>query len=111
RIGHPASWKNAVAARDESGGRIDAVTDEEIIDAYKLISSKEGVFCEPASAASLAGVIKLSKEGYFRDGETVVCTLTGNGLKDPDTALNVSAKPVRVKADVSEIENLLEDIL
>ncbi len=107
RIGNPASWQNAVRARDESGGVIDAVTDEEIIEVYKFIASKEGIFCEPASAASLAGVIKLSKKGYFKDGETVVCTLTGNGLKDPDSALRVSEEPIKVKAEVSAVEDLL----
>ncbi|MDP3296817.1 MAG: threonine synthase [Thermodesulfovibrionia bacterium] len=107
RIGNPASWKGALAARDESGGKIDAVTDDEIIEAYKLIAIKEGIFCEPASAASVAGVIKLSKQGYFKNGETVVCTLTGNGLKDPDNALKVSGKPIRIKAELSELENVL----
>lgn len=111
RIGNPASWQGALTARDESGGRIEAVTDDEIIEAYKLIAEKEGIFCEPASAASLAGVIKLSKQGYFRGGETIVCTLTGNGLKDPDTALKVSAKPMKVKSDISGVEKLLKDIL
>lgn len=111
RIGNPASWAAAVAARDESGGRIEAVSDDEIIFAYKAIAEREGIFCEPASASSLAGVIKLSREGYFKGGETVVCTLTGNGLKDPDIALKVSAEPLRVKADVSEVEKLLEGIL
>lgn len=111
RIGNPASWKTAITARDESGGRIESVTDDEIIEAYKLIASLEGIFCEPASAASVAGVIKLVKEGYFKGGETVVCTLTGNGLKDADTALKVSRKPVMVNADISEVEKLLKDIL
>ncbi len=107
RIGNPASWQNAIKARDESGGVIDAVSDEEIIRAYKFIASREGIFCEPASAASLAGVIKLSKMGYFKNGDTIVCTLTGNGLKDPDCALRVSDKPIKVKADVSAVEDLL----
>jgi len=107
RIGNPASWQKAVKARDESGGVIEAVSDEEILEAYRLIASKEGIFCEPASAASLAGVIKLSKRGYFKDGDTIVCTLTGNGLKDPDTALRVSERPIRVRASVSEVEDLL----
>lgn len=107
RIGNPASWKGAENARDESGGLIDSVTDEEILDAYKFIASKEGVFCEPASAASLAGVIKLAKRNFFKDGDTVVCTLTGNGLKDPDNAIKLSEPPVRVKADVTAIEDLL----
>ena len=107
RIGNPASWKGALAARDESGGKIDSVTDEEIIEAYKLIAVKEGIFCEPASAASVAGVIKLSGEGYFKDGDIIVCTLTGNGLKDPDNALRISEKPIRIKAELSELENVL----
>ncbi|SES95423.1 L-threonine synthase [Natronincola peptidivorans] len=83
RIGNPASWDKAVAARDESKGLIDKVTDDEILQAQKLLASKEGVFVEPASAASLAGVIKLSKKGYFEKDKNVVCVLTGNGLKDP----------------------------
>lgn len=111
RIGNPASWKGALAARDESGGRIEAVTDDEIIFAYRAIAKREGIFCEPASATALAGVIKLSREGYFRGGETVVCTLTGNGLKDPDVALKVSPEPIKVKADTWEIERQLEGIL
>jgi len=107
RIGNPASWQKAVRARDESGGVIEAVSDREILEAYRFIASKEGIFCEPASAASLAGVIKLSKKGYFKDGDTIVCTLTGNGLKDPDTALRVSEEPIRVRASVSAVEDLL----
>jgi len=94
RIGNPASWKSAEAARDESGGLIDMVSDGEIIDAYRLVACTEGVFCEPASAASVAGVIRLSQKGFFKDGETVVCTLTGHGLKDPDSAIKASEKPV-----------------
>jgi threonine synthase len=111
RIGKPASWKGAVAARDESGGRIDAVTDNEILNAYKIVASTEGIFCEPASAASLAGVLKLCKEHYFRPGLSVVCTLTGNGLKDPDTVFKVSKKPLKVKADVKSVEKAIEGII
>ncbi|MBI1811388.1 MAG: threonine synthase [Nitrospirae bacterium] len=111
RIGNPASWKGAVAARDESGGRIEAVTDEEILKAYNLIASTEGIFCEPASAASLAGVMKLHKEGYFKPGDTVVCTLTGHGLKDPDTVFRVSKDPLKVKADIAEVEKIIERII
>jgi len=107
RIGNPASWKGALAARDESGGAIDSVTDEEIIEAYKFLASKEGIFCEPASAASLAGVIKLSKQNYFKAGDTIVCTLTGNGLKDPDTALKVSAEPLKIKSSLAVLEETL----
>ncbi len=83
RIGNPASWDGAIAARDESDGRIEAVTDEEILSAYRLLASEEGVFCEPASAASVAGILKFKDE--LPEGQ-VVCTLTGHGLKDPDTA-------------------------
>jgi threonine synthase len=84
RIGNPASWDGAVAARDESGGEIGSVTDDEILDTQRLIVQKEGVFCEPASAASVAGVRKLAGEGRVSRDETVVCVLTGHGLKDPD---------------------------
>lgn len=123
RIGNPASWKTAVAARDESGGCIDAVTDEEILAAYKLIAFSEGIFCEPASAASLAGVIKLYKEGYFEraksyksygktpDDKTVVCTLTGHGLKDPDTVFRVTDETIKVKAEFDEVRKVIERIL
>ncbi len=106
RIGNPASWKTAVAARDESGGMIDAVTDDEIIEAYRLLAAKEGVFCEPASAASVAGAIKCVRQGYFAgaDGKPVaVCVLTGHGLKDPDRAVACAEKPRQVKADIKEI--------
>ncbi|EUJ32723.1 threonine synthase [Listeria floridensis FSL S10-1187] len=89
RIGNPASWKLAEAARDESGGVISSVTDEEIIEAYKLAAAKDGVFIEPGSAASLAGVIKSLKAGSIKRGSKVVCVFTGNGLKDPDTAMSV----------------------
>lgn len=111
RIGNPASWKSAVAAKEESGGRIEAVTDDEILDAYSLIARLEGIFCEPASAASLAGVLKLSREGYFKEGDSVVCTLTGNGLKDPDTVFRVAKEPVRVRGELSAVEESIRDIL
>ena len=102
RIGNPASWKAAEAARDESGGLIDMVSDQEILDAYQMVSSTEGIFCEPASAASIAGVIKKSKEGYFPKGARVVCTLTGHGLKDPDNAIKVSAEPVTCEPEMKK---------
>ncbi len=89
RIGNPASWKRAEAARDESGGLIEKVTDEEITEAQKLLASTEGVFCEPASAASVAGVIKKAKEGFFTEKSDVVCILTGHGLKDPQRAIKI----------------------
>ena len=88
RIGNPASWAGAVAARDESGGAIGAVTDGEILEAYKLLAEKEGVFCEPASAASVAGLLRAAEGGLVQRGETVVCTLTGHGLKDPERAIS-----------------------
>ena len=86
RIGDPASWRQAVAARDESGGLIEAVTDDEILAAYRDLVRMEGIFCEPSSAASVAGIRKLVREGRLDRGATVVCVLTGHGLKDPDTA-------------------------
>jgi threonine synthase len=94
RIGNPASWKQAEAARDESGGLIDMVSDDEILEAYRMMASLEGIFCEPASAASLAGVMKLSRKGFFKEGDVLVLTLTGHGLKDPDIAIRVSKKPI-----------------
>jgi threonine synthase len=105
RIGNPASWQSAVAARDTSGGRIDAVTDEEIIAAYQLVAAEDGVFCEPASAASVAGILKLAGTGYFNkfNGANVVCTLTGHGLKDPKNAMHCVKEPVVVKANVEAI--------
>jgi threonine synthase len=99
RIGNPASWSSAVAARDESGGRIDAVSDDEILAAYRDVARLEGVFCEPSSAASIAGVRRLVAERAVKEDETVVCVLTGNGLKDPDTALR-TAPPIS-EADAS----------
>ncbi|MFN3471139.1 MAG: threonine synthase [Aquificaceae bacterium] len=103
RIGNPYSWQSALQAMQESGGLIDAVSDEEILYAYKLIASTEGVFCEPASAASVAGLIKLNREGYFKGGELVVCVLTGNGLKDPDTAMKVCEAPITLPPDVEKV--------
>ena len=105
RIGNPASWKTAEAARDESKGMIDMVTDEEILEAYRMVASTEGVFCEPASASSLAGLIKCLKQGYFKNALPVkaVCILTGHGLKDPDTAVSNAVKPKKVKSDIKEI--------
>jgi len=94
RIGNPASWKSAEAAVVESRGLIDMVSDGDIMEAYRLVARTEGVFCEPASAASLAGVIRLTQRGFFKPGERVVCTLTGHGLKDPDSAIKSSDRPV-----------------
>jgi threonine synthase len=108
RIGNPASWKKAVEARDESGGLIDKVTDKEILKAYQLIATTEGYFCEPASAASVAGVLKYAKKGYFKKGDVIVCTLTGHGLKDPDTALKTGRPPVIVKPDFKKVLKALK---
>lgn len=102
RIGNPASWKEAQNAVDKSKGLIDSVTDEEIIEAYKMLARLEGVFCEPASAASVAGLKKLAKTGTIPHDATIVCVLTGNGLKDPDCALNhsdVKLEPVKPQLD------------
>ena len=99
RIGNPASWKQAVAARDESSGAIEAVTDEEILEAYALLARREGLFVEPASAASVAGLLKRARSGHTRGGRAVAI-LTGNGLKDPDTAL-AQYTPDITKADAT----------
>jgi threonine synthase len=98
RIGNPASWQQAIAARDESGGDIQAVTDRQILSAYRLLAQREGVFVEPASAASVAGLLQAREAGLVQPGERVVCTVTGNGLKDPDWAIAGAPKPVTVAA-------------
>ncbi len=108
KIGNPASWKQAEAARDESGGIIDKVSDDEILRAYSLLASREGLFVEPASASSLAGVIKQHERGFFKGGETIVCTLTGHGLKDPDRAVKYARPPIKVKADMESVLRVLE---
>lgn len=108
RIGNPASWEQALQARDESGGLIDKVTDKEILKAYALVATTEGYFCEPASAASIAGVIKHAKKGLFHEGDTIVCTLTGHGLKDPDTALKSCAKPISVRPKLEDVMQALK---
>ena len=99
RIGNPASWKLAEAARDESGGDIQAVTDRQIAAAYKLLAQEEGVFVELASAASVAGLLQARERGLVHPGERVVCTVTGNGLKDPDWAISGAPVPVTIAAD------------
>lgn len=107
RIGNPVNWKSAEAARDESGGLIDIVTDEEITNAQKMIADNAGIFCEPASAASVAGVIKKNKENYFKKGSTIVCILTGHGLKDPNRAIEISGKPVSLPPKINDILKIL----
>ena len=107
RIGNPASWDNAIAARDESGGLIDSVTDDEILAAYRLLAAKEGLFCEPASAAGVAGLLKHHAAGRLDPGQVVVCTLTGNGLKDPQWALEGASDPVVIPVDVASAARAL----
>ena len=103
-IGNPASWKQATAARDESGGLIDMVSDKEILEAYKLLASKEGVFVEPASAASVAGLLKLAKNNYFKErNKTICCILTGHGLKDPDRAIKTIKSPKTIPANINAV--------
>lgn len=99
RIGNPASWQQAEAARDESGGLIDMVTDREILRAYKLLAAGEGVFVEPASAAGVAGLLARHAAGDLDPGQTVVCTVTGNGLKDPQWAIAGAPQPVNIAVD------------
>lgn len=107
RIGNPASWNSAVSAARESGGIIDMVSDEEILYAYKFVASMEGVFVEPASAASIAGLIKYVREGRIEKGATVTCVLTGHGLKDPDTAVKSASPPIVISASLEELANYL----
>ena len=108
RIGNPASWKTALAARDESGGIIDAVTDEEILEAYKRLARFEGIFCEPASAASVAGMMKSVANGLITKDKVVVCVLTGSGLKDPDLANQIADIPLReLGTEIDEVERAI----
>ena len=107
RIGNPASWQKAVEARDQSGGTIDSVTDEEILNAYKLLASREGIFGEPASAASLAGLIKMAKQGLQLSGKKIVCIITGNGLKDPNIPSKYAEPFSELPADINAIEQAL----
>ncbi len=107
RIGNPASWQKATAARDESGGIIDMVTDEEILKAYHLMATKEGVFGEPASAAPLAGLLKLKSHGWDFKGKKIVCIVTGNGLKDADIALKDVPPFTRISPSPEAVEKVL----
>lgn len=112
RIGNPASWEKAEAARDESGGVIEAVTDEEILEAHRWLSSREGVFVEPASAAGVAGLLKKYRAGEAPEGKTIVITVTGHGLKDPQWALEavngVKVEPTKAPFDVVAVANILD---
>ncbi|UCE98149.1 MAG: threonine synthase [Dehalococcoidia bacterium] len=107
RIGNPASWQRAIAARDESGGVIDMVSDEDILEAYSLLASKEGIFCEPASAASVAGLLKLTRRGMDLSAKSVVCVLTGSGLKDVDTATRKTPSFTVLPANLADIEKAI----
>ena len=107
RIGNPASWQKAVAARNESGGIIDMVSDEEIMAAHQLMAIKAGIFGEPASAASLAGIIKLSRQGMDFSAKKVVCVVTGNGLKDTDIVLKNAEPFLELPADLATVERAL----
>lgn len=111
RIGNPASWHGARAAIQESGGYIGKVTDREILECYKLLASREGIFAEPASCASVAGVLKLARKGYFRKNSTIICILTGNGLKDPDTAVGLESKMEKMPADYQVLYKKLGALL
>ena len=104
RIGNPASWSQAEKARDESKGKIGCVSDEKIVEAYKILASTEGVLCEPASAASVAGLIQAHQEGLIEEGADIVCILTGNGLKDPDNAIKYTNSDVKkTSAELSDV--------
>jgi threonine synthase len=107
RIGNPASWQKAVTARDESGGIIDMVSDEEILSTQKILASEAGVFGEPASAASLAGLIKLSSKGMDLSKKIIACVVTGTGLKDTETALREAPSFLELPADLATVERAL----
>jgi threonine synthase len=100
RIGNPASWDGAIAARDKSGGLIDSVTDEEILNAYRMLAAKEGVFVEPSSAAGIAGLLKHQQNGSLPKGKRIVVTVTGHGLKDVHWALESAADPIVIPVNV-----------
>jgi len=106
RIGNPASWQLAVAARDESGGEINAVSDDEILEAYRLLAREEGIFGEPASAAGVAGLLKYSRDHDLSEA-TIVSIITGHGLKDPETALSIETEMVEVEPDVGAVEEAM----
>lgn len=112
RIGNPASWESAIAARNESGGLIDSVTDDEILSAYEMLASQEGIFCEPASAASLAGLIKtnLINPQSIKD-KTIVCVVTGSGLKEPELAeKQFNSKPINIKPELETVKEAIMNL-
>jgi threonine synthase len=108
RVGNPASWAGAVTARDESGGLFHAITDEQILAAYRLLAAREGVFVEPASAVSVAGLLITAADGRIPAGSLVVCTVTGHGLKDPETALRGMLEVEPVPVDPTAVAVALE---
>lgn len=108
RIGNPASWQEALAARDQSGGRIEAVSDQEILAAYRLIAGREGIFCEPSSAAGLAGLLKAKAAGQLPKDKKIVITVTGNGLKDVQWALDGAPQPIVIPVSVAKAAEVLE---
>ena len=107
RIGNPASWRGATTARDESGGLIEAVSDDEILAAYRFLAEREGVFCEPASAAGVAGILKLARASRLPRGARIVCILTGSGLKDPDSAIAQAEMPRPLPATMQALARAL----
>ncbi len=107
KIGNPASWHGAIDARDQSGGSIEMVSDDEILQAYKALAETEGIFVEPASAASVAGILKLGAQGRLRGLHTIVCTVTGHGLKDPERAVDVSRAVEKVDADPDALRRVI----
>ena len=110
RIGHPQSWDYAWKVSKESGGWFDECSDEEILATQKLLAEKEGVFCEPSSATSLAGALRDIRSGKIPEGSTIVCTLTGHGLKDPDTAIKQSTAPVvKIPAELDAVKKAILD--
>lgn len=110
RIGHPQSWDQAWCASRESGGWFAECSDESILAAQRLLAEKEGIFCEPASAVSLAGALEDMRAGRIAPGSTIVCTLTGHGLKDPDTAISQSVlEPITVDASLDSVKRAILD--
>ncbi len=108
RIGNPASWRGAVAARDQSGGVIDMVSDDQILEAYRLLAAREGIFGEPASAASLAGLLKRHRQGLNLTGQRVICIITGTGLKDPDVAVStVATNSIEIESTIEALEEVM----
>ncbi|MEM2464089.1 MAG: threonine synthase, partial [Candidatus Bathyarchaeia archaeon] len=107
RIGSPVNWKKAVRAIRESGGLAETVSDEEILAAQRLLARFEGIFVEPASAAAIAGLIKLSRSGLIEKDDLIVCVATGHGLKDPDIILRQFPKPIEIEADINTLEKIL----